>query len=82
MVTKKNIMDAYLFLRKENHDIPSEALDFILEASIEKQVEMSKSKTCNGCLYSEGNASKDDVHPMCLNCNRQAFVEDNYNNQN
>ena len=58
MTTKKNIMDAYLFLRKENHDIPSEALDFILEASMEALVRAQSDTggeanycTCGYCQF-------------------------------
>jgi len=33
---KKEIIEAWTFLRKENHTIPSETLDFIRDAAIEK----------------------------------------------
>jgi hypothetical protein len=33
---KKEIMEAYLFLREKNTSIPSETLDFIKDAAIEK----------------------------------------------
>jgi hypothetical protein len=33
---KSEIREAYVFLRTENNSIPSDTLDFILEASIEK----------------------------------------------
>jgi hypothetical protein len=36
MIDKKNIMDAYLFLREHNHSIPSEVLEFMKEASLDK----------------------------------------------
>ena len=34
--TKKEIREAYLFLREENHTIPSEVLEFMRDAAIEK----------------------------------------------
>lgn len=36
MVTKKDILDAYAFLRTKNQSIPDEVLDFIKDASLEK----------------------------------------------
>ena len=36
MTTKKDIMDAYLHLRKTNSSIPSETLEFIRDASLSK----------------------------------------------
>jgi hypothetical protein len=35
MICKERILEAYLFLRKNNHSIPSEVLDFILEVSLQ-----------------------------------------------
>lgn len=35
MITKETIMEAYLFLRKENQSIPDETLDFIKQVSLE-----------------------------------------------
>ena len=46
MIAKKQIeseiMEAYLFLRKENMTIPSETLDFIKDASLNKLNESDK----------------------------------------
>lgn len=36
MITKKDITDAYVFLRTHNNSIPSEVLDFIKNAALEK----------------------------------------------
>jgi exosome complex RNA-binding protein Csl4 len=36
MITKKDIIDTYVFLRKNNHSIPDEVLDFIKDTCIEK----------------------------------------------
>lgn len=37
---EKEIREAYVFLREKNQSIPSETLDFMLQASIEKIVKM------------------------------------------
>ena len=42
MITKDKIMEAYLFLRKNNHSIPDEVLDFIKESSLEKLEELQR----------------------------------------
>ena len=34
MIKRSNILDAYVFLRKKNQDIPDEVLDFIKESSL------------------------------------------------
>ena len=36
MITKKDIMDAYVFLRTKNNTIPDEVLNFIKDAALEK----------------------------------------------
>ena len=36
MITKDSIIDAYLFLRENNHSIPSEVLEFMKRASLDK----------------------------------------------
>lgn len=36
MVTRKDILNAYVFLRIRNHSIPDEVLDFIKDAALEK----------------------------------------------
>jgi hypothetical protein len=34
MITENDIRSAYIFLRKNNHSIPDETLDFMLQASL------------------------------------------------
>lgn len=36
MVTRKDILNAWVFLRIRNHSIPDEVLDFIKNAALEK----------------------------------------------
>lgn len=36
MITKKDILGAYVFLRTKNNDIPDEVLDFIKDAALKK----------------------------------------------
>ncbi len=38
---EKEIRDAYIFLREKNMSIPSETLDFMLQASLDKIKEMT-----------------------------------------
>jgi hypothetical protein len=33
MITKKDILDVYVFIKTKNHDIPDEVLDFIKDAA-------------------------------------------------
>lgn len=44
MINKEDITDCYLFLRKYNQSIPSETLDFILKASLEKLESIDETK--------------------------------------
>jgi hypothetical protein len=36
MINKNSIINAYIFLRENNQSIPSEVLEFMKEASLEK----------------------------------------------
>ena len=40
MVTEKQIIDAYLFLRKKNHSLPDEVLEFMKKAALQKLKEL------------------------------------------
>jgi len=51
MVEEKDIIDAYLFLRKENQTIPSEALEFMKEVSLRELRIIEKSRTCFSCKH-------------------------------
>ncbi len=46
MINKESIRKAYLFLRENNHDIPSEVLDFMLKASTEKLEKLEFDRNC------------------------------------
>ncbi len=55
MINSKSILEAYLFLRRENQKIPSEVIEFMKEASLDKlsQIEISQRKReaeLNRCL--------------------------------
>ncbi len=41
---KRNVVKAYVFLRTHNHIIPSDVLDFILKACIDKIKLLQKEK--------------------------------------
>jgi len=42
MITRGWIIKAYLFLRENNHTIPDEVLDFILNSSLDKLEELNR----------------------------------------
>lgn len=42
MVTRKDILNAWVFLRIRNHSIPDEVLDFIKNAALEKLEPINK----------------------------------------
>lgn len=45
MITEQTIQEAYLFLRKYNHSIPDETLEFIKQASLEKLKKIKDNQT-------------------------------------
>jgi hypothetical protein len=49
MITKETIIEAYLFLRKNNMSVPDETLDFMKHAALEK---LQESKVKNSDLFS------------------------------
>ena len=51
MIAEKDIIDAYLFLRKENQSIPSETLEFMKEASLRELGIIEKGRTCFSCKH-------------------------------
>ena len=42
MITKDSVIDAYLFLREHNHNIPSEVLEFMKEASLSRLIRLKE----------------------------------------
>jgi len=44
MITKETIMEAYLFMRKENQSVPSETLEFMKDTAL---AELQKCKVEN-----------------------------------
>ena len=51
MIKEKDIIDAYLFLRKENQSIPSETLEFMKEVSLRELRVIEKGRTCSNCKH-------------------------------
>lgn len=51
MINKNDILDAYLFLRKNNHSISSETLEFIKDVSIRELEKIENSRTCFSCKH-------------------------------
>jgi len=53
---RREIMEAYTFLREKNMTIPSETLDFIKDAALEKlEVAIENRKRCEEYLELEDN---------------------------
>lgn len=50
MITKKEIMDAYVFLRTKNNSIPDEVLDFIKDTALEKLKNQTTGESNNDVL--------------------------------
>ena len=61
MITKETIMEAYLFLRKENQSVPSETLEFMKDTAL---AELQKSGVKNLGIHSVSNAKR----TFCNNC--------------
>ena len=53
MVRESDIIDAYVSLRRNDHDIPDEVLEFIKVASIEKLLSQDCSKDFYDQMYTE-----------------------------
>lgn len=54
MVTRKDILDAWVFLRIRNHSISDEVLDFIRDATFEKLELINKKLKKNNFGKKEG----------------------------
>jgi len=82
---KKEIREAYVFLRENNQSIPSETLDFILAASLEKADEyvtpydrnFGNEKECVcGHAYYRHFDSYENMEPVgCKYCGCDEFKE-------
>lgn len=69
MVTKAEILEAWVFLRKHNNSVPDETLDFIKDSAyekLEKQEKLNKKKCMCGkeLEYSKGEN-------YCCTCGRE-----------
>lgn len=71
MTTKKDIMDAYIHLRKTNSSIPDEALEFIKNVALEKLEETQEQKLQSGMVYKNRIGKKVFVSAIISN----PFVE-------
>lgn len=74
MITKETIMEAYLFLRKENQSVPSETLEFMKDTAL---AELQKSEVKNlgihGVSFNEDCECKNDE--VCGLCFRKKGYE-------
>lgn len=51
---RKEIIDAYLFLREQNHSIPSETLEFMKDVSLRELEKVKNGRVCFSCFH-DGN---------------------------
>jgi hypothetical protein len=51
MMTKNEIIDAYLFLREKNHSIPSETLEFMKDVSLREFDRITNGRECFSCAH-------------------------------
>lgn len=54
MIKQSDILDAYLFLRKNNHSIPDEALEFIKNAAMDKITLLASPTSSANKIKAEG----------------------------
>lgn len=75
-MTEKDINDAYVFLRENNHSIPDNVLDFMKSASLSRFLELSNTVNCNDC-------ENHGVQTFCSRCSRNPeycdFFEEDFN---
>ena len=60
---EKEVREAYVFLREKNNTIPSETLDFMLDASLEKIKRLN-----NDCLHNKRQYIVELNSDLCLKC--------------
>lgn len=64
-VNKDEIIEAYLFLRKENKSIPSETIEFMKDVSIREFDRITNGRSCFSCK----NDGFQSIHPSaCTGC--------------
>ena len=65
--TEREIRDAYVFLREKNMTIPSETLQFMLDASLEK-LNQVKNNVVLGDVVPCGDCSTKNAPCRSINC--------------
>ena len=64
-MNKSEIIDAYVFLRENNHDIPDATLDFMKDVSLREFERIENGRGCFSCA-SDG---LQQIHPgRCTGC--------------
>ena len=65
MISRETIREAYLFLRKNNQSIPTNTLDFMLDASLSMYEATANDGCCVHCQYN----GKQMIYPgECTGC--------------
>ena len=50
-MNKQEIIDAYLFLREHNHDIPADTLNFMKDVALRELEKIDTSEVCSSCQH-------------------------------
>jgi len=69
-ILEKEVREAYVFLREKNNTIPSETLDFMLDASLEKIKRLN-----NDCLHNKIQYIVELNSDLCLKCGTIIYSE-------
>ena len=64
-MNKQEIIDAYLFLRENNHDIPDDTLDFMKNVALR---ELEKIENDGGCSACEHDGFQSYFPGPCTGC--------------
>lgn len=67
-MNKQEIMDAYLFLREHNHDIPDNVLDFMKDVSLRELERINNCRTCFSCQHDGHQLYVDNEVCPCRGC--------------
>jgi len=72
---KKEIIEAVVFLREHNHTIPSETIEFMKQASLDKLKKRSVTTFCFDCWDRNGNTDTKVVDAVTVEDAKAIFKE-------
>ena len=50
-MNKQEIIDAYVFLREHNHDIPDDTLNFMKDVALRELEKIESNEVCSSCQH-------------------------------